>query len=64
MQVYRMSLDEIVVCIYDTSSRFVCFYERSRRDLCGSRGIFAGVGLDKLLVLCYTGKGHKSQKGL
>ena len=40
------------------------FYEGLVEILCGSRGIFAAVGLDKLRVLCYTGKGHKSQKGL
>jgi len=32
--------------------------------LCGSHNIFAGVGLDKLRVLWYTGKAHKSLRHL
>ena len=32
--------------------------------LCGSWEIFAGVGLDKLRVLCYARLGHKNQRGL
>ena len=53
--------------IYVFSTRFCGAYEYSRLDydicqglveiLCGFLSIMAGVGLDKLRFLCYTGKG-------
>jgi len=52
----------VCLCVFMCISRldFNILYEICQglvENLCGSQSILAGVGLDKLRFLCYTGKG-------
>jgi hypothetical protein len=61
-----------MLCVYMWSRRDLCGFVYILVEilislaeiLCGSWEIFAGVGLDKLRVLCYARLGHKNQRGL